>query len=262
MTMNFQLCNDISCNDYDATAVSYVSLTDFRNIFKFKTTEISNNQLSDSALTDINSDITYYLNSSIFPDINPAHSMMDASGSEGIVYKNTSLNYNLLKHDFIYYWTNFSLGSIHLVQLLNNINGAKYTIEQIGWAQKESLETILLNADNSGNGLTNNGTNPDFNNLTKRILEQIKHFQPVRLETADHSQNDKIQNISTVQSVPLIEGDTINYFWTLTNSTAVRKYRIKLYLTNDTNNTNTIPIDSIANMPEYPDITSNGVPTV
>ena len=81
MTMNFQLCNDISCNDYDATAVSYVSLTDFRNIFKFKTTEISNNQLSDSALTDINSDITYYLNSSIFPDINPAHSMMDASGS-------------------------------------------------------------------------------------------------------------------------------------------------------------------------------------
>ena len=102
-SVNFELCNDISCNNYDATAVFYVSLTNFRNIFKFETTEISNNKLPTTALTDTSANITYYVNSSLFPEINPAHAMMDASGSEGITYTSTSTESNLLKHDFIYY---------------------------------------------------------------------------------------------------------------------------------------------------------------
>ena len=93
-TCNFELCNDISCNNYCATAVFYVDLSTFRNIFKFQTSEITNNQLPATALTDANATITYYLNSSNYPAINPAHAMMDATGSEGITYTSTSSQSN------------------------------------------------------------------------------------------------------------------------------------------------------------------------
>ena len=75
--------------------------------------------------------------------------------------------------------------------------------------------------------------------------------------------NSRIQNTTSIQSVPLIEGDSINYFWTLKNNNIPdRKYRIKLHLTDNTSNTNTIPSDSIANTSEYPNITSHGVPII
>lgn len=261
-SVNFELCNDISCNNYDATAVFYVSLTNFRNIFKFETTEISNNKLPTTALTDTSANITYYVNSSLFPEINPAHAMMDASGSEGITYTSTSTESNLLKHDFIYYLGKIILGNATSVGIYNNITEMKKDIEVLGWSQKENTENIFESADNSGNGLTNTGTNPDFNNLTKRILEQINYHQSIRLEIANPQQNDRIQNTTSIQSVPLTEGDSINYYWTLKQSNVPdRKYRIKLHLTNNTSNTNTTPSDSIANTTGYSNITSNGVPT-
>ena len=100
----FTLTNDISSNTYDATAVFNVSLSTIRNMFKFETSTIANNQLPSSALTDANADITYYVNSSVFPEINPAHAMMDASGSEGITYTSPSSTSNLLKHDLYTIW--------------------------------------------------------------------------------------------------------------------------------------------------------------
>ena len=263
-TCNFELCNDISCNNYCATAVFYVNLSTFRNIFKFQTTEISNNQLPATALTDANASITYYLNSSSFPIINPAHAMMDASGSEGITFTSPSSQSNLLKHDFIYYIAKKLLGSATNVGIYNNIKEMKDNIESLGWNNKNNIESILSIADNNGNGMQNTGTNPDYQNLTKRILEQIKHHVSDRLQIASPQQNDRIENITTSQSVPLIEGDSINYYWTLKHNNINipdRKYRIKLHLTDNTSNINTIPSDSIANTSEYPNITSNGVPS-
>ena len=263
-TCNFELCNDISCNNYCATAIFYVNLSTFRNIFKFQTTEISNNQLPATALTDANASITYYLNSSSFPIINPAHAMMDASGSEGITFTSPSSQSNLLKHDFIYYIAKKLLGSATNVGIYNNIKEMKDSIESLGWNNKNNIESILSIADNNGNGMQNTGTNPDYQNLTKRILEQIKHHAPDRLQIASPQQNDRIENITTSQSVPLIEDDSINYYWTLKHNNINipdRKYRIKLHLTDNTSNINTIPSDSIANTSEYPNITSNGVPS-
>ena len=129
-TCNFELCNDISCNNYCATAVFYVNLSTFRNIFKFQTSEITNNQLSDSAL-ESSENITYYVNSSRFPAINPAHAMMDAPGSQGIIYRSPSSQSNLLKHDFIYYIAKKLLGSATNVGIYNNI--------------KENIENNFIN---------------------------------------------------------------------------------------------------------------------
>jgi hypothetical protein len=181
-TTNFELCNDISCNDYDATAVLYVSLSTFRDIFKFETTEITNNALPATTLTQANADITYYVNSSSFPVINPAHAMMDASGSEGITFTSPSSQSNLLKHDFIYYLGKSILGHATSIGLFNNITEMKIELENMGWSIKENTESIFTNAYNSGNGLTNTGTNPDYQNLTKRILEQIKYHEASRLD--------------------------------------------------------------------------------
>lgn len=266
-SLNFELCNDVSCNNYDATSVLYVSLTMFRNIFKFETTDISNNELPSSTL-ETSQNITYYVNSSNFPTINPAHSMMDASGSEGTIYTFNSSTSNLLKHDFIYHMGKSIIGDARFIGVFNNLGSIKNNIEELGWGQKTNTETIFTNADNSGNGLQNtiyssNNSNQNNTNLTKRMLQQIKDGDPNRLTVISESNsNDRIQNTTGVQSVPLIEGDSINYFWTLKQTTIPdRKYRIKLHLTEDTNNTNTIPIDSIANTSDYPNITSNGVPT-
>jgi hypothetical protein len=182
-TTNFELCNDISCNDYDATAVLYVSLSTFRDIFKFETTEITNNALPATTLTQASADITYYVNSSSFPVINPAHAMMDASGSEGITFTSSSSQSNLLKHDFIYYLGKSIMGHATSIGLFNNITEMKIELENMGWSHKENTESIFSNADNSGNGVTNTGINPDYQNLTKRILEQIKYHEATRLDT-------------------------------------------------------------------------------
>jgi hypothetical protein len=259
---NFELCNDISCNNYDATAMFYVNLSTFRNIFKFETTDISNNELPASSLTDTSANITYYVDSSILPEINPAHAMMDASGSEGITFTSTTRASNLLKHDFLYYIAKELLGSATSIGLYNNIAEMKASLEELGWSNKTNLETTFATANNSGNGMQNTGTPPNYQNLTKRILEQIKYHESTRLQTATSPQNDRIQNVTTQQSVPLIEGDSINYYWTLNHSSVTkRKYRIKLHLTDNTNNTNTQPTDSIANTTGYTNITSNGVPS-
>lgn len=258
---NFELCNDISCNSYDATGMFYVNLNTFRNIFTFETADISNNELPSSTLTDTSANITYYVDSSSLPEINPAHAMMDASGSEGIIFTSPSRTSNLLKHDFLYYIAKEKLGNATSIGIYSNITEMKRSIEELGWLHKTNTETIFANADNSGNGMVNTTTIPDYSNLTKRILEQIKYHQPTRLQTANPSQNDRIQNTTAQQSVPLIEGDSINYYWILRQTTVPeRKYRIKLVLTSNTSNTNTAPTDSVATNTQYPDITSTGVP--
>ena len=93
MSCPFTFCDDLSCNNYCACGIMYVSLNTFRNIFKFKTTEIENNSLNNNVLTTTSADIIYYVDSSSFPDINSAHAMMDVSGSQGIVLESTSDNF-------------------------------------------------------------------------------------------------------------------------------------------------------------------------
>ena len=263
-TLDFILYDDISYNTYDATAVFYVSLSEFRNIFQFQTTEISNNYLDDDILIDLSSNIQYYVNSSLFPTINPAHAMMNASESEGIVF--TSQNYysNLLKHDYVYYIGKQLTGHTSGLALFTNIEQLKNNIEDLGWQFNTSLKQKLINADNSGNGLINTSLTIDNNNFCRRLLQQISYFDPNRLYAEDGFYDDKITDTSGIQAVPLYEGDSINLFWTIKNNDSRlsdRKYRIRLQLVYDTNSIyNTYPTDSISNSQNYYHITSAGVP--
>lgn len=255
----FQLCDDLSCNGYDATGVYYVSLDDFRSIFTFQTTEISGGVLSSSSIYDPSANINYYVNSYLLPEINPAHTMMDASGSEGIIVTSHNPYSNLLKHDYIFYMVQQKYGNTNITGFINNKNVLKNSLEELGWDFKTNFENIFFYSENNGNGFTN--ADIDDDNIGKRLFEQIEYFASDRLYT-DTSGNNRIRDVSSVQSFPFIENDSINFFWTLNNNDEninTRKYRIKLILTNNTNLVNRLPTDSLADQ-YHETIYSYGVP--
>ena len=77
------------------------------------------------------------MDSSSLPEINPAHAMMDASGSEGIIFTSPSRTSNLLKHDFLYYIAKEKLGNATSIGIYSNITEMKRSIEELGWLHKQ-----------------------------------------------------------------------------------------------------------------------------
>jgi hypothetical protein len=150
----FELCNNINCTKYDATGVFYVSLSTFRNIFKFKTTEIENDNLPTSTL-ESSQNITYYVDSSIFQITNPAYAMMNSPYSEGIIYISTTDSTNLIINDFIYYIGKKLLNHYSSVALFSNIKGMKDIIELNGFKHKTAVELLFKTANNSNMGKKN-----------------------------------------------------------------------------------------------------------
>ena len=257
MSCQFTFTSDISSIDYCASGVMYVSLDLFRSIFQFTTTEIVNNSLPENILDTSNANIQYDVSYSLFPIINSAHAMMDDSLSEGIIYTSSVVASNLLKRDFIYYLASkLSTG-------IWNKHALKISLEEIGWSYKTQLEQLLINADNSGNGLDN--LTIDNTNITRKLLKQVAYHDISRLDVSSNG----ISNITTSQPVPFHEGDTISYFITvnppenahefaIVSPIPNRKYRIILYLTNDVTKVNTIPVDSVCGSHAY--IDDDGVP--
>jgi hypothetical protein len=267
-TFQTETDTDIS---YCATGVMYVPLNTMVSVFQFETTEISNNTLSSTIFDNSAADITYHVNSSSYPIINGAHSSMDNSLSQGRILDISYANYNNVKFDYIFYL----LDTINISPLdsNNNINWSKIwyffmgnhskvrnDIEIMFWNVKTDFETILSNADNSGNGLTNSNTTN--NNITRVLLKQLAHFDSDRLTTTN---SNSITNTTNKQNFPFIEGDTISNFVNivLTDDDDVpdRKYRILLYLTNNSSNVNPSPVYSLADS-NHGTVTDRGVPVI
>ena len=259
MPCDFKFYNDFGETSYSASGVFYVSLDTFRSIFQFKTTEICQGSLPNSAFSNESADITYYVNAPSMPPINPAHAMMDAADSQGIVITSYNRQSRLLKHDYVYYLAKHLLGSPFGVAFWTNIKAIKDNLEELGWKMKESIEGKFNTAYNNGGGLSNKIKE---SNLTRTIIEQIFDNVPARLNIGS-GQNDRIDGVrGTVQPVPFIEGDTISYFWTIEKEGCPpRIYRIILYLTADSSNANTLPVDSVSSdIPPHDYINHNGIP--
>ena len=268
------LDNDISyC--YDATSYYYVSLSQFRDIYQFSSSDISTNRygLDISCLDISTSDITYYFDSSINPQINIAHSMIFGVNSENPILDISGAK-GLLKHDFIRYIAKSLFGTTAGLGLLQNKKNIYNNIEIIGWNNMINLHSnLFLLADNSGVGLSNNPDNYNIN-ITRKIMKQIALSNPDRYDICGNN-GIGIVNTTGKQSVPFYDGDTINYVITinpaqgqeqttgLQSPIESRKYRIKLILKNDINNySNEMPTDSLADeVNNIYGITSYGVPT-
>ena len=234
---------------YHATSTFYVSLSTMRNTFLFSSSDVDSSGLDISVIDDLNSDITYYANSLMYPTINFAHSMMFGSHSEN-AFIDSSNSYNLLKHDFIRYIATKMFGSHKLANLITNSSTIIKNIEIKGWEFMNMNTQLLDYNNNSGLGLSNSDISY---NISRMIMKTIANVSPERFDLSGGETSYTIEDTTSTQSIPFIEGDTLNYIVNV-NAPAneynipMRKYRIKLYLTNDTSLINTQPHDSIADI--------------
>lgn len=243
---------------YDATGVFYVSLHKTRECFQFSTSDISNGRLDSSVLDDTQADITYFLDISNAPYVNPAHSMMNTPFSQNAIIQTPN---TFLKQDMLRYIGKSIFNTVHLTGLLSNKLDILYDIEEKGWTQRN----VIYGLFNQNQELTNQDIS---NNLCRSIMKQMYENNPERFDVSSNG----ILDTTEKQSIPLFEGDTINFFFTLippihqkqivkqmNEPIKERKYRILLYLTNDTNKVNNVPNYSLADIPNS-GVSDRGLP--
>lgn len=234
---------------YDACGVFHVSLDLMRDVFMFSSSDVSGNGLDISILDSSGADITYYIDTMFVPELNPSHSMLNDSLSEGEIL-DVSGAYGLLKHDMARYLAFKLFGSHKGLGLFSNKFQLIENIEGLGWNCMLQNNSIFSNGD----GMTN--ATIDSTNICRSILKQMAYSVPERFDISENG----IQNTTDPQSVPFLEGDTISHMFTIhpatnqhtltgqSNPIPERKYRIKWHLTNDESYNNVIPLDSLADV--------------
>jgi len=247
--------------DVSATAIYYVKTSDMLKVFKFQTDSFDVNDLSAS-------DIKYYVfrDSSAWPTnlkINPAHAAM-SDGAK--LTTGVDASKNLVKHDFVRYLAESLFNTVHGVDLFSNEDALLENIAFKGQGARTAIELALDNvnavkaslgsADASGYYYTTNALTGNTN-ICRELMRQIANGAASRFAATVAS--------PLHQSVPLVNGDTLNFKVTvapahlqhdLTNRPgpfANRVYKIKLILCADGDiSNNIVPVDS-ANYPlEYP----------
>ena len=257
-----------SVPSYDATAVFYVKLSDMRAVFQFQT-PTADPSLNE-AIFDPSSNIRYYVFRRLWPTalkINPAHAMMDRTESEGACVGTAGGNdtyatdKSLVKHDFTRYIALQLFNTVRGVDLFQNESDILENIAYYGEVARVGIQSVLdtvstmsaditMGLDNSGNKYSTN-TNDYITNISRELMRQIATSAPSRLDTVAASAS------TSIQSVPLIENDTLNIKVTveaapgqnaLTNVGAIssRSYNIKLILkgSGSSSGTNTAVSDS------------------
>jgi hypothetical protein len=270
--------NDSSFN-YCASGVFYVSLDMMRNVFQFSSSDVSTNGLDTSIIDNSSADITYYCNSSFYPSINVAHCMMFGPHAINPII-DTSSNNNLLKHDYIRYLSKELFGTYKSAPLIVNRKNIIDNIEVIGWNNMNNNNTMMDYNYNNGYGLNN--TDNSFN-ISKMIMKTIATYSPERFDisngtssngtNSNGTSSNTIQNTTSSQPIPFIEGDTINYIFNIKspqgqnitsstdNNVNDRIYRVQLYLTNNTSYNNIQPSYSLSyDTDNSYNITHTGVP--
>ena len=241
----------------DATSVFYVKLSDMKEVFKFQTDSFDVNDVSLS-------DIRYYVYKNKWPStikLNPAHSMVDVSESNGMMGSSGMFAQNkaLLKHDYVRYLAYKLFRTIHGVDLFKNesdlLENISYWGETIRNAIENKLDLISTTSsdetipmDGSGNRFLTNAATTNTN-ITRELMMQI---------VGNSSSRNRLFNISGttgIQSVPLMENDSFNIVITvfaaenqniLTGSDSIssRTYNMKVVLKNDITGLNVPVIDS------------------
>jgi len=247
--------------DVSATAIYYVKTSDMLKVFKFQTDSFDVNDLSAS-------DIKYYVfrDSSAWPTnlkINPAHAAM-SDGAK--LTTGVDASKNLVKHDFVRYLAESLFNTVHGVDLFSNEDALLENIAEKGQGAREAIELALDNvnavkaslgsADASGYYYTTNALTGNTN-ICRELMRQIANGAASRFAATVAS--------PLHQSVPLVNGDTLNFKVTVAAATNQhdltgrtgpfdeRVYKIKLILCADGDiSNNIVPVDS-ANYPlEYP----------
>jgi hypothetical protein len=243
---------DVSC-----IAVYNVKLSDMQAVFKFQSDSFDVNDVDAS-------DIKYYVYMSNWPaelKLNPVHAGSLSASPILATGGSVTAEKNLVKHDFVRYLAEQLFNTPHGVDLFSNEEALLSDLVSKGVTARQAIDASL-NAVNQANAA--HGTSPNkysTNDLTgaanfsRELMRQVANAAPARFAG--------ISNVSTVQSVPLEENDTISFKVSISpaanqhNLTSrpaafdTRVYQIKLVLKADIDATNTAPVES-GSATEYP----------
>jgi hypothetical protein len=233
------LSSSIELSDADCISIMDISLSDALSVFKFQT------DASDIDPDNTGNDITYYIDSSVFPYLNIANSSVHISDIEPRIISLSLPDYltpwgsfgyfertrSLLKHDYIRYLAHKLFNTYHAADLFSNEGELKNEI----FNQGDIVHQSILYDLSSANLLTN----ADTSSIGYNILKQIGEFNPERFQNIEPS--------TSPQSIPFYNNDTLIFNVTinpaenqhlLTNTTIIppRTYRIIFRITDTPNN--------------------------
>ena len=252
--------------DVSATAIYYVKTSDMRNVFKFQTDSFDVNDLAAS-------DIKYYVfrGESAWPanlKINPAHAAMSL---DAMVPSGVDASKNLVKHDFVRYLAQRLFNTVHGVDLFSNEDALLENIALKGQAAREAIELALDNVSTTKTvaaGAITNGVDGDgLRHTTNAVTGNTNICRELMRQVASQaaSRFGSTTDFSTPQSVPLANGDTLNFKVTVNAATGQhdltdradaiepRVYKIQLILCADAGiSDNVVPVDSASYPLEYP----------
>ena len=203
--------------------------------------------------------------------LNPANGMMDQSRSYNPIQVTTTPNKMLLKHDFIRYLAKNLFNTPKGVDLFNN---ERELVEHINSLGNDSFQTDISGllwkySTNStypiGNGFvvdpitglkatTNDNTSDE--NICWVLLNKLLESVPERFKDLG-----SVIDSSGVFPLPILEGDTINFVFSITPATnqhlltdvseiSTRRYQIKL-MVDDGSGINTLPLDVSSTLLSY-----------
>lgn len=241
---------DVSC-----TAIYNVKLSDMLAVFKFQSDSFDVND------TDA-SDIKYYVDMGNWPadlSLNPAHAHTLATNPILATGGDIAANKNLVKHDFVRYLAEQLFNTPHGVDLFSNEDALLSDLVSKGASAfttiKASLDAVNMSSAANGSSPNKYSTNAEntSTNFSRELLRQVAHHAPERFYN--------ISNVTTIQSIPLLENDTINFKVSISSYPAqhtlttrpsafdTRVYKIQLVL--KASPTNIVPVEDGSSQ-QYP----------
>jgi hypothetical protein len=222
----------VDMSDVDVISIMDISLSDALSVFKFQT------DASDIDPDSSGNDITYYIDSSVFPYLNVSNASTHYTDLSNIsviqpLWGEYDRTRSLLKHEYIRFLAYKLFNTHHAVDLFSNELQLKNHIYQQGI---QIYNSILFELDNA-NLMTNENTT--IHNIGRELMKQIKHFDIERIKCIEHT--------TLPQAIPLKNNDTLIFNVTinpaenqhlLTNTTIIppRTYRIIFRITDTPNN--------------------------
>ena len=246
--------------DISAVAVYNVKLSDMLAVFKFQSDSFDVNDIAAG-------DLQYYVYKNSWPTelkINPVHAAMTSGGTPGVILATGGsivASKNFVKHDFLRYLAEQLFNTPHGVDLFSNEEALLSDLVSKGVTARESIEDALAAVDQSTAAAgtapnkysTNALTTPD--NICRELMRQVANAAPARFYGT--------QNVTTVQSVPIAAGDTINFRLSISPAAGqedlterpaafdTRVYKIQLVVVDSESPENTLPVEA-GSATEYP----------
>ena len=247
----YALNSETGLFDVSAAAVFYISEQDIQKVFKART---------DSAdFSDISSvDLYYYVDMNEWPSttlLNPVNGKLDQALSWNPIVETGEPSKMLVKHDFIRYLALKLFNSVNGVFMFNNVSNLLENLNSLGETmyQQDVSASLWKYATTSNTELETGYVIDSSTGLkaTTKANDSIENLCYILMNKILDENIDRFDNVvmdaSGVFSLPILEGDTINYIVKINPSSQQhlatnvspfggRVYQIKIVVDDGSNN--------------------------